>query len=247
MLIGLDFIELQDIRVDCVVGIYPRERTTPQPLRLDVAMGLDTEKAGRREMLSASVNYADIAAQLRFLLQNCRFRMLETAAHALACYLLAPPALGERRAQLQRVRIRLEKPEVLSGIAVPSLTIERERGFSDVTHEYKPFGIVDIIHETRDGGIYRLNVAPGASIPLHVHEVMHEAELVLSEGLLCQDKLVLPGTVHRWPKGAAHTYHNPTARHQSILCVDSPRFIESDEIEVQGQPADVKPDAGGFA
>jgi FolB domain-containing protein len=243
----VDLIELSDIRVDCVVGVYPRERTAAQPLRLDVAMGLDTEKAARKESLSASVNYAEIANQLRFLLQSCQFRMLETAAHALACYLLAPPALGERRAQLQRVRIRLEKPEVLAGIAVPSLTIERERGFADVTHEYKPFGIVDIIHETSDAGIYRLNIAPGASIPLHHHQVMNEAELVLSDGLWCQGKQVLPGTVHRWPKGAAHCYHNPSARHQSILCVDSPRFIESDEIAVQGEPSEVKAEAGGFA
>jgi dihydroneopterin aldolase len=243
----VDWIELREIRVDCVVGIYPRERTTPQPLRLDVAMGLDTEKAARKESLNDSVHYAFIADQLKFLLQSCQFRLLETAAHALASYLLAPPALGERRAQLQRVRVRLEKPEVLKGIAIPSLTIECERGFADVTHEYKPFGIVDVIHETRDAGIYRLNVAPGASIPLHRHEVMNESELVLSDGLWCQGKQVVAGTVHRWPRGAKHCYHNPTKRHQSILCVDSPRFIESDEIAVTGDPDPVTPEAGGFA
>ena len=32
------------------------------------------------------------------------------------------------------------------------------------------------MHETRDAGIYRLNIAPGASIPLHVHQVMRESE-----------------------------------------------------------------------
>jgi dihydroneopterin aldolase len=45
--------------------------------------------------------------------------------------------------------------------------------------------------------------------------------------------------VHRWPKGAAHTYTNPTDRHQTILCVDLPRFIPEDEIEVAGEPAEV--------
>jgi FolB domain-containing protein len=243
----VDFIELREIQVDCVVGIYPRERHVAQPLRLDVAMGLDTQKAARSESLSASVNYAAIAAQLGFLLRSCEFRMLETAAHALACYLLAPPAPGERRAQIQYVRIRLEKPLVLAGVAIPSLTIERERGFAEVTREHKPFGTVEIIHETRDAGIYRLNVAPGASIPLHVHQVMRESELVLGDGLLCQNKPVAAGTVHRWPKDAAHCYHNPTDRYQSILCVDSPRFIESDEIPVSGAPADVQPEARGYA
>ena len=243
----VDFIELRGIVVDCVVGVYPQERHVHQPLRLDVAMGLDTEKAARKESLSASVDYAAIEAQLKFLLQSCEFRMLETAAHALACYLLAPPALGERRAQIQNVRIRLEKPLVLGGVTVPSLTIERERGFAEVTREHKPFGIVDIVHETRDAGIYRLNIAPGGSIPLHVHQVMRESELVLSDGLLCQNRPIQRGTVHRWPKGAAHTYQNPTDRYQSILCVDSPRFIESDEVVVEGEPAVVAAEVGGFA
>ncbi|HET6336069.1 MAG TPA: dihydroneopterin aldolase [Polyangiales bacterium] len=242
----MDLIELRDIEVNCVVGLYPTERQVPQPLRLDVAMSLDTEPAARRESLGASVDYASIATQLRFLLQSCRFRMLETAAHALACYLLAPPAPGEKRAQLERVRIRLEKPKVLEGIAIPSLTIERDKGFATMLREDKPFGIVEIIHETRDAGIYRLNLTPGASIPLHVHHVMQESELVLSEGLWCQGKPVLKGTAHRWPKNAAHSYHNPTDRMQSILCVDSPRFIEGDEIAVQGEPAEVQPEAGGF-
>jgi dihydroneopterin aldolase len=246
MLSAVDVIGLRDIEVQCVVGVYPRERQVAQPLRLDVEMLLDTETAARKESLSASVNYAEIAAQLRFLLQSCQFRMLETAAHALACYLLAPPALGERRAQIERVRIRLEKPLVLEGIAIPSLSIERERGFATVLREEKPFGVVDIIHETRDAGIYRLNLTPGASIPLHVHHVMRESELVLTDGLWAQGKPVHQGTIHRWPNGAAHCYHNPTQRVQTILCVDSPRFIESDEVAVQGEPTLVKPEAGGF-
>jgi dihydroneopterin aldolase len=243
----VDWIELRDMQVDCVVGVYPRERNVLQPLRLDVMLGLDTEKAALKEALSASVDYAALAAQLRFLLRSCEFRMLETAAHALAVFMLAPPALGERRAQIERVRIQLTKPLVLAGVAVPSLTIERERGFAKIEQEHKPFGVVDVIHETRDAGIYRLNIAPGRSIPLHAHHVMRESEMVLTEGLSCQGRAVLAGTVHRWPKGAAHCYHNPTERHQTILCIDSPRFMESDELLVQGEPAEIAAEVGGFA
>jgi hypothetical protein len=70
---------------------------------------------------------------------------------------------------------------------------------------------------------------------------------VLSDGLWVQGRPALPGTVHRWPRGAAHCYANPSERYQSILCVDSPRFLESDEILVSGQPAPVQPEAGGYA
>jgi dihydroneopterin aldolase len=238
----MDCIELNGLEVDCVVGTYPRERHVPQRLRLDVSMYLSTESAAQREALSASVDYSAIAAQLAFLLRSCEFRMLETAAHALARYLLAPPALGERRAQLERLRLRLTKPFALGTTTLPSLEIERDRQWVSLQHEDKPFGLVEIIHETRDAGIYRLNIAPGRKIPLHVHKQMRESELVLSEGLLCQHRAVPAGAVHRWPRGAAHCYENPTDRYQSILCVDAPRFIESDEIEVEGEPDSVAPE-----
>jgi dihydroneopterin aldolase len=238
-----DRIRIRGIEVECVVGVYPHERDTPQPLRVDVDLWLDTERAAKRERLRASVDYAAVTAQVRFLLTSCRFRMLETAAHALLRYLLAPPALGEKRAPVARARIVLEKPEALGGAAVPSLEVEREAAWVELTQEEKPFGVVDVIHETREAGIYRLNVAPGAEIPLHVHRVMRESEMVLSAGLLCQDEPVLPGTIHRWRKGAAHRYANPTRRWQTILCVDAPRFIESDEILVAADPARARPDA----
>jgi dihydroneopterin aldolase len=238
-----DWIRIRGLKVDCVVGVYPRERDIVQPLHLDAELCLDTEPAARRERLKLSVDYAAIGTQLAFLLRTCRFRMLETAAHALCSYLLAPPALGERRAQIARVKLTLTKPTALGGVVVPSLEIQRDASWVRLGHEDKAFGTVDIIHETKDAGIYRLNVAPQQSIPLHVHEVMQECEMVLSRGLLCQGKPVASGTVHRWPKGAAHCYHNPTRRYQTILCVDAPPFAQDDEIAVKGEPAHVQADA----
>lgn len=239
-----DWIAIRGLEVNCVVGVYPRERDVLQPLRLDVEMCLDTEAAGRSERLRASVDYAAISAQLAFLLKSCRFTMLETAAHSLCRYLLAPPARGEARASISRVRLTLHKPTALGGSALPSLTIERSAAWVELTYEEKPFGTVDVIHETRDLGIYRLNLAPQRSISLHLHRVMQEAEMVLSKGLWCQGKPVAAGTVHRWPQGAAHCYHNPTQRYQTVLCVDSPPFVPDDEIEVEGRPADVQAEGG---
>jgi dihydroneopterin aldolase len=238
-----DVIRIRGLEVDCVVGVYPRERHEPQPLVLDAELHLDTELAARREQLGRTVDYAQVSGQLAFLLRNGRFRMLETAAHALCRYLLAPPARGERRARLARVKLTLTKPTALGGRAVPSLEITRDASWVSIATEQKLFGTVDVIHETRDAGIYRLNVAPGRSIPLHVHRVMQEAEMVLTQGLVCQGQPAAVGTVHRWPKGAAHCYDNPTRRTQSILCVDSPPFIQEDEIAVSGVPAQVRAEA----
>jgi dihydroneopterin aldolase len=237
-----DLIEIRGLDVDCVVGVYPRERDVPQRLRLDVALEVDTERAAVEERLRESIDYSATAAQIAFVLQSCRFRLVETAAHVLAKLLLAPPAPGERRVPVARVRLTLTKPDALGRHAVPSLTIEREAAWVRMACERKPWGSVDVLHETRDAGLYRLNVAPGQGIPLHVHRVMRECELVLSEGLLCQGVPAPSGSVFRWPHDAPHRYDNPTDRWQTILCVDAPPFLPSDEIEVQGAPAPIAPE-----
>lgn len=238
----MDEIRVDGLEVRCVVGIYPRERIEPQRLLVDLTFWLDTRAAAERESLAKTVHYGDMARDVAFVLTSARFEMLETAAHSLARLLLAPPARGERRARIEKVRIELRKPEAMHHRATPKLTIEREASEYRYVVEERPFGTVDVIHESRHAGVYRLNLAPGGTIPLHVHRVMEESELVLSEGLLCQGRPVRAGTVHRWPKDAPHLYENPTDRWQSILCVDSPRFVESDEIVVEGTPASVTPE-----
>lgn len=234
-----DVIALEGLVVDCVVGVYPHERDTPQPLRVDLYMELDTRAAAEHQRLRESVDYAAIAGQITFLLTACRFRMIETAADAIARYLLLPPPKGERRAQIDGLRLRLTKSFALAGRAIPYVEVYREASEFELTKETSKFGEVDIVFERKSFGIYRLNIDPKANIPLHVHRQMHESELVLGDGLLCQGKPVAAGTVFHWPHGAAHRYDNPTDRVQTVLCVDSPRFIPDDEVEVAGEPAEV--------
>jgi dihydroneopterin aldolase len=148
---------------------------------------------------------------------------------------LAAPAPGERRAPVAAVELSLGRIEGWRRVGAGSLAVVREAAWAQAARvvEIKPWGTVDVVHETRDAGIYRLNVAPGAGIPLHRHLVMEEREMVLGEGLLCQGVLAAAGSVRRWPKGAPHRYDNPTDRWQTILCVDTPRFLPHDEIQVE--------------
>jgi dihydroneopterin aldolase len=228
-----DAIRIRNLQVDCVVGVYPDEREAPQPLLVDLEIRLDTERAARDERLPASVDYAAVAAQTGFLLRSCRFRMLETAGRALCRYLLLPPAPGEReRARAESVRVSLSKPGALSGAAVPSFEMERGAGWLELRSEPRDFGTLDIVAETREAGVYRLNLAPGASICSHLHRERHELEMILSSGLLCQGRPVPAGAINNWPRLSPHGYHNPTDRHQTILCVACPPCYGNDEIAV---------------
>lgn len=245
---GLDLLSVRGIEVRCIVGVYAVERHRPQPLALDVDLWLDTRHAAHSEQLSATVDYGRLAGELRFLLESCRFRLLETAAEALARWILAPATPDRPQPRPARVRVRLTKPEALGGGAVASLEVVRDARDIVVEQEHKPFGVVDIIHVGRDCGIYRLRVGPGRSIPTHVHRVMDEHELVLGDKLLLQRRPVLPGTALHWPKDLPHRYDNPSDIEQSVLCVDRPPFIPADEIEVEDPPGGlVLPHATSYA
>jgi len=232
-----DRIEIQRLHVECVIGIYPHERECLQPLIVDLTLELDLEGAGANEAIAQTVDYAALSHQVRFILEHGHFRMLETAAVALLRYLLAPPARGEARAQILAAEIRLEKPEALRGAALPAVQMQRSADWVALEREYKPFGEVDVIHETQDVGIYRLCLAPGKEIPMHVHHQMREAELALTSGLQCQGEAVTLGSYRVWGFDVAHEYRNETGDWQSILCIDSPPFIEEDERLVD-RPAD---------
>ena len=217
-----DVIAIHGLETECVVGVYPHERGTPQPLCIDVELSVDTEAAARSEKLSYSIDYDGLASQLVFLLQSCRFRLLETAAHALCAYLLSPPAPGERRAQVRAVRLKLTKPDALGGRAVPSLTVERKAGLVEVAQKQAPFGTVDVINETREAGIYRLNLAAGRQAPLSVRPRAVGAAMALSDGLSCDGEQLTVGSVCRTTDGERHTYENPTPRQRTILLVHCP-------------------------
>lgn len=239
---ALDWITIRDLWVNCIIGIFAEEHTRVQSVVVTLRLGLSPRERGGAETLEHSIDYLAVAGQVTFLLGVCRFRLLETAAEALAAYLLAPPTLGERRAPIRRVVVEIHKPNALPAPTTAHLSIERAAAPNKLRIEEKSFGTVDVIHEGSDSGIYRLNVAPGSAIPLHVHQQMEEHELVLTRGVLCQGQEVFPGTALHWSRGAAHHYQNPTSRHQTILCVNRPRFMPEDEIEVTGPLAPLSPD-----
>lgn len=242
----MDRIRIEGIEVRCVVGVYPEERLRTQRLLVDLELGLSLDEAARSERVRDSVDYAALVSQVVFLLDVCEFRMLETAAMTILRYVLAPPAPGGRRAQVDEARIRLSKPDALPGSIVPS--VELRRRATDFTYvvEEKDHGTVDVIHETEHVGVYRLNLRPGGVIPLHIHKQMEEVEMVLTQGLFCQGEPAERGSIRRWPLNTPHIYENPSVHHQTILCVDKPRFIPEDEIVVVGEPVKIAATQGYF-
>lgn len=228
----LDKLSLRGMRFDCIVGLFDFERNTPQPVELDVTMHFDTRVAAQQDRLHDTVDYSRLLGELRFVLSAGRFRLIESAAEAVAAWILMPPSADVPRPQVLEVDVRLSKLVALSGKAVPTLEIHRTRDDFPSRIETKSFGFVDIVFETRECGVYRERIHPRTVLPTHVHHHLDESELVLGSGLLLQGQPAAPGLAYSWPKGFAHRWENVTDVEQSFLCIDRPAFIPTDEVEV---------------
>jgi FolB domain-containing protein len=228
----LDRLSLRAMRFDCIVGLFGHERNMPQPIELEVTLHFDFRDAAKNSKLMQTLDYARVLGELRFIMVAARFRLLESAVEAAAAWLLLPPSLDVPRPQVERVDVKLTKLVALSGAALPTVEIQRDRSDFCYVTENKSFGFVDIVFETKECGLYRERIFPKTVLPTHVHHHLDETELVLGDGLLLQNQPIAAGMAHTWPRGFPHRYENPTEIEQSFLCIDRPAFIPTDEVEV---------------
>ncbi len=73
----MDFIFIEDMRIDANVGIYPRERAAPQSLEISMTFGVPDE-AARDDDLAKTIDYAAVIDRIRQELAERHFNLLET-------------------------------------------------------------------------------------------------------------------------------------------------------------------------
>ncbi len=122
-------VVLRNIVVDCIVGILPSERITPQRVEIDVDLHLSLTEAGDTGNLNCSVDYAAVAEQVRWIAQVGRFRLVESLGLVLVRSLLVKPNPFEMRAKPNRVEIEVRKPTILGGQPIVGIRIAREGPF----------------------------------------------------------------------------------------------------------------------
>ncbi len=114
-------IGLKDLRIDCVVGIYPHERTGDQPLFVDVEVDGDFAAAASSEHVDDTVDYDHLAAGLTELAVGRQYQLIETFAEEGAALILG------RWAAVEAVRIEVRKPNAVPAAACSFVRLERSR------------------------------------------------------------------------------------------------------------------------
>jgi dihydroneopterin aldolase len=116
----LDRIVLRGIRAHAHHGVYPFEREQGQLFVIDAVLELDTAPAAATDDLELTVNYAELAQQLRAAVVGDPVNLLETLAQQLADVCLAHELV-------QAVEITVHKPEAQLGVPFSDVTVEIRR------------------------------------------------------------------------------------------------------------------------
>ncbi|MEE8436514.1 MAG: dihydroneopterin aldolase [bacterium] len=116
-------VYIDNLRLECIIGVHPEERERVQPLLISLSFPLVFAKAAATESLSETVDYSAVAGSAREFAIQGSFQLLETLARELGVHLC-------ERFGLSSIRMTLKKPAAIAdsdGAAV-SLTVHRARG-----------------------------------------------------------------------------------------------------------------------
>jgi dihydroneopterin aldolase len=98
---------VRGLRIDAQIGVYDHEHGRGQPLVIDVQLDI---AAAHCEHIADTVNYETIVAKAQAVAAEGHWKLVEGFAERLAEACLAD-------ARVERVRIRIEKPEALAPAA----------------------------------------------------------------------------------------------------------------------------------
>ncbi len=154
----MDRIEIQGLEVECVIGVRPHERHRAQRVIVDVELGTELAAAGRSGRLDDTCDYDIVAQQVRELLVFRRYELLETAAEELSAMLFAvqPP--------IERLALRIAKPDALSGAGAAAVRVERARSAYPPREEATPGGLLSTWLVTHQAKLQTLHLGGAEAI-----------------------------------------------------------------------------------
>ena len=116
----MDILFLRDFRLDLIIGIYEWERKIPQPVRLDLEIGLPEHKAGETDDVVETIDYGAVAHRVKDSLIN---RPQPIALVEAVAEHVAQIVLNEFGAPW--VKVSVTKFAIVRGVKELGITIER--------------------------------------------------------------------------------------------------------------------------
>lgn len=116
----IDKIFMRDLQVDTVVGVLDWERIVRRTVIIDIAMGVETDRAIAQDDIAHTLNYQALHDQIVAFVRATRCDLIETLADRIAQLVLA-------QFDVAWVELTLRKPAALAGSTDVGITMRRER------------------------------------------------------------------------------------------------------------------------
>lgn len=102
----MDKILISDLKTQCIIGILPLERTTPQTLSISLKLECDLRKAGHSGDLRDTVDYYALSHEMVEFVKKRKASLLEELGEELCAFIFSKYAVS-------KIKLRLIKPEAL--------------------------------------------------------------------------------------------------------------------------------------
>ncbi len=117
----MDSIIIEDLTVNCIIGILPHERQYMQPVVCNVRLDTDFSKVAYQEDLAEGISYAEVSQFIKNYIINARALLLETLAYDICDQVL------ERYVGVNKIEISLMKPNAVVDCKSVGVLVSKER------------------------------------------------------------------------------------------------------------------------
>lgn len=116
----MDAIQIRDLRVETLIGIYKRERHVAQTVSIDLEIGLPGTAVFKSDKVADTIDYEQVALRIRALAADGHHRLVETLAERIARLLL-------EEFGAPWVKVSVAKIGILANAKFVGVTLERKR------------------------------------------------------------------------------------------------------------------------
>lgn len=117
---NLDTLFINDLTIPCIIGVFKHERNEKQIVIINIALSVDTKKAGESDNINDTVSYHEIAQEVTEMVSDSQFSLLEKLAQEIAAI-----CLKDKR--VRQVKVHIEKPKALKLAKSSAIEIIRTR------------------------------------------------------------------------------------------------------------------------
>lgn len=117
---NIDTIRIEQLELECLVGINEWERLAKQRITVDIAMNVDLSAAGKSDSIRDTIDYQVVVDAITAEVNSSSYKLVEALAAR-----IAEICMADERAE--SVEVTLRKPGALKNTTAVGITIRRVR------------------------------------------------------------------------------------------------------------------------